>query len=241
VLSFNQTRGTVSFVFIPLLRPSPSSLLRLETDCEGAHSFGQEVDPDGWKVFPSIEIRGILFESRPVSVTVTFALATPLCYTRGSVVPCHLAVQCDDKQALDLFSSEGAPVVRLRKKVKFRIPVGSESGGHLPGAEDRIPISIAVWKLAQERFSGGVSGSQRGLYGELDLPGYLVPSFKFGDFGVKYVVDIHPFDVTGFVPLSDNRLFRTETAVASAFADGLRPRAYVPPGYISDRQGQRLL
>jgi len=235
----------VRFAFISLSRPSSPSLLRLEAYREEALPLGPEVDLDGWKVFPSIKMHGILFHSRPISATVTFALATPLCYTRGSVIPCHLTVRCDDKQALDLFSSEGAAVVRMRRKVDFRWPRSvagvNESGGTLPSAEERIPLSIAVWKLAQEGFTEDVPGSQRELYGELNLPRYLVPSFKFGDFQVKHVVDIHPFDVTGFVPDSGDRLFRTEIAIASAFADGLRPRAYLPPGYIADREGQRSL
>jgi len=234
----------IRFIFTPVSRPSLPSPLRVEAYREGAHPLGPEIDPDGWQVFPNIEMCGLLFHSRSINITASFALATPLCYTRGSVVPCFLTIQCDDKQALDLFSSEDAPVVRMRRKLDFQFPssviLGGNSGaGYLPGTEERIPLSIAMWKSVQEEFTENDTGYKRELYGELNLPRYLVPSFSFGDFRVKYVVDIYPFDVAGFVPISDGRLFRTEITVASAFAEGPRPRAYLPPGYIPDREGQR--
>ncbi|KLO17425.1 hypothetical protein SCHPADRAFT_937119 [Schizopora paradoxa] len=233
----------VRFIFTPLSRPGVPSPLRTEAYREGAHLFGPESDPDGWEVFPSFEVKGILFHTRSIDVTATFALATPLNYTRGSAIPCSLTIQCADRQALALFANEAAPIVRMRRKLEFLFPSsvegGNEGSGYRPDTEERIPLSIAVWKSDVEEFGGGDSENKRELYGELNLPRYLVPSFTFGAFQVKYVVDINPFDVPGFVPVSDDRLFRTEVRISSAFADGPRPKAYLPPGYISDREGQR--
>lgn len=61
----------IRFIFTPLSRPSPPSPLRIEAYREGAHLFGPEIDPDGWEIFSGIELRGILFHSRPITVTVT--------------------------------------------------------------------------------------------------------------------------------------------------------------------------
>ena len=74
--------------------------------------------------------------------------------------------------------------------MKFRtstneIDRGSSSEGVLGGGSklsERVPLSVGVWKAAS---SDSEAQSKRCLYGELNLPPNLVPSFTFGLFGVK--------------------------------------------------------
>lgn len=77
----------------------------------------------------------------------------------------------------------------MRRKLEFLFPSsiegGNEGSGYLPGTEERIPLSIAMWKEAPQEFTGAGNENKRELYGELSLPRYLVPSFSFGAFRVK--------------------------------------------------------
>ncbi len=57
----------------------------------------------------------------------------------------------------------------------------------------------------------------------------------------QYVVDIYPFKVAGFVPASQDRLLRTDIVITSNYGDGPRPRAYMPPGYIADRERKSFI
>ena len=47
----------------------------------------------------------------------------------------------------------------MRRKLEFLFPSsvegGNEGSGYRPDTEERIPLSIAVWKSAAEEFGGG--------------------------------------------------------------------------------------
>ena len=42
-----------------------------------------------------------------------------LCYTRGTVIPCYLTLECLDVHALGLLSTPKSPVIRLTRRVRY--------------------------------------------------------------------------------------------------------------------------
>ncbi|KLO17426.1 hypothetical protein SCHPADRAFT_994414 [Schizopora paradoxa] len=226
------------FEYTPMSKPPPASVLRNEAYLAGSEPLGPNSDAEGWAILSRCEIvRGTLFHTRSVLVKFSFALASPLVYTRGSVAPCSLTIQSDDPQALQLFSSPTAPVVYLRRKMSFRASTNEMDRRSSPKGgstfSEKVPLSVGVWKAAS---SDSELQSKRCLYGELSLPSNLVPSFTFGLFGVKYFVEVHPFNVAGFTPNSRDRLIRSEIEIVAGYGDGPRPKAYLPPGYIAARE-----
>ena len=108
-----------------------------------------------------------------------------MCYTRGSAIPCFLTFRSSDIQALDLLSNPEAPVLQMRRKVKHYAGVDNMGARlALPGADDAIPLSRAVW-APPKSVDLGDGIETRMMYGELNLPSNLVPTFKFGDFEIK--------------------------------------------------------
>lgn len=105
-----------------------------------------------------------------------------------------------------------------------------------------MPLSIGVWKAAASCAEANQEDEPTTtcLFGELNLASGLVPSFSFGIFEAKYVVELLPFNVAGFEPAaSQERLLRKEILTAVNYGDGPKPRAYLPPGYIAARERVR--
>lgn len=202
-----------------------------------------ELDPLGWKIFPPVDMNGTLFHVMKVSVHCTLALALPLSYTRGSVIPCILTLESTDAQALDLLSNPNNPIVHLRRKLNSRVGMDNVGTTIPDGTRDsHLPLSKACWWPPEERSDvpeGEVKATlhKRTLNGEIKVPSEVKPSFTFGKFTLKYFVEIHPFEAAGFVPATESRLFRTEVEVTTEYARGPRPRAYLPPCY--DESGAR--
>ncbi|KAJ3537148.1 hypothetical protein NMY22_g5720 [Coprinellus aureogranulatus] len=79
---------------------------------------GPELDPDGWKQLPEVSIKGTFLETREVTSRYKLFLAKPLSYSRGTVVPCCIAVSCDDVDALSILASPRMLRVRLRRSIR---------------------------------------------------------------------------------------------------------------------------
>ena len=60
-----------SFVYLPLTRAGPPSPLRELSYREESPLIGPQGDPGGWKVFSSVTVAGVLFDTRQVNLQCT--------------------------------------------------------------------------------------------------------------------------------------------------------------------------
>jgi len=125
---------------------------------------------------------------------------------------------------------------RCEKKLVSIIGVNDGDAMTIPGNEANVPLSRATWTAADALTTDGEL-FQRTMHGELRLPTSLVPNFKFGSrFDLKYVVDVYPFKVAGFVPAKDDRLLRTDVAITSDHGGSPGASGERPPFYASLNQ-----
>ncbi|KAF7374745.1 hypothetical protein MSAN_00360000 [Mycena sanguinolenta] len=197
------------FGYIPSTRPDSPSLLRQLAYRENTIIPGPDVDPLGWKASSTAVVRGTLFKTRQAAVHCILSLANPLSYTRGTVIPCRLTLESTDDQALDMFSSPSAPVVILRRCVRFQNPSTSSK----PVEGNDAPYS-------------------RSLEGEIKLAKDLASSSSIGRFTVSYTVVVSSFETVGFTPSSSLPILEEHVTIATTHArDSPRPLAYSPPSY----------
>ncbi|KAH9925011.1 uncharacterized protein BXZ73DRAFT_50171 [Epithele typhae] len=184
----DSTLGTV-VGYRPRIRPGEPSIARQIAYLENTPIPGPDEDPDGWKWLASLPVRGSVFSTRTVDATCTLALALPLCYTRGSVIPCVLALEATDPQALDLLSAPRAPVVRLLRTVATG-ERALETRRGLEFEHERQALATAVWRPAADAVGVGAGGGQhphrrpgrRVLHGEIHLASNLKPTSRLGRF-----------------------------------------------------------
>ncbi|TDL25703.1 hypothetical protein BD410DRAFT_604749 [Rickenella mellea] len=233
-LRIDSKLGT-SLGYSPRIRPDPPSMLRQLAYQNGSPIVGPEGDPKGWTVSQPIPIKGTLFGKRPVeatctlSISVQLALALPLCYTRGTAIPCSMTISARDCQAVDLLATPKSPQVRLLRKVNYGAveqPLGKD-GQTLTHSTTDI-VSAVWWPDGNEECT---DVHTRRLNGEIHLPKDLQPSFIFGRFSVKYVIVFQPFEATAFEATDKVSLFSASVDIATSHAHGPLPRAYAPPGY----------
>lgn len=107
-----------------------------------------------------------------------------LSYTRGSVIPCFLTLQCSDAKALRLFSAPTAVSLCLQRRVRF-YSKPSHSRSEVAWHETCGDMGSAVWWPAAE-----ASGNPniRRLEGEIKLAKDLRPSTCIGHFSVSVSV-----------------------------------------------------
>lgn len=207
--------------YTPVLKEPKPSPLRLQAYKDGSPIPGPTTDPDGWKTFPPVDIKGELFKTRKVAATYSLSIAAPLIYASGTSVPFFLTVESSDGQALGLLSDHHAPDVGIRRKIKT-VPGVGDAGGSIvmPGSEEERPISNVVWTNPPGGQVEGGGPNKRVLYGEMKLPtgSMLRPSFEFGDFHMKYCIDMFAPLITGFVPENKQRLFRTDVEICTVAA-----------------------
>ncbi|KLO17422.1 hypothetical protein SCHPADRAFT_937117 [Schizopora paradoxa] len=217
--------------YTPLVKPPKPSALRLQAYKDKTPIPGPDADPEGWKSFPPVEIKGELFKAKNVTALYSLAIATPLIYAAGTIVHFFLTVESDDEQALALLADPSSPDVSIRRKIKS-IPGVGDTGGNLilPGSEEERPIAKVVWCNPPGDQLTGRSATQRVLYGELKLPpaSTLRPSFEFGDFHMKYCIDMFAPILTGFATDIKHRLFRTDVVICAGHYGEPSPRSYLP-------------
>ncbi|KAJ7364223.1 hypothetical protein DFH08DRAFT_682227 [Mycena albidolilacea] len=216
------------FGYIPATRPDPPSLLRQLAYREGSILPGPEVDPAGWKTSSTAVVRGTIFKSRQAAVHCMLSLANPLSYTRGTVIPCRMTLESTDVQALDMFSCPSAPVVTLRRCVRFQDP-STSSKREVDWVESYEDVSRAVlWPAAD----GNNASYSRSLEGEIKLPKDLTSTSSIGRFTVSYTVVVSSFETVGFTPSSSQPILAEAVTIATTHArDSPRPVAYAPPAY----------
>jgi hypothetical protein len=69
------------------------------------------------------------------------------------VIPCHIAIQCKDLQALDLLAKPKAIAVRLTRCVQHPNDAGqsmSSASLNVAKVEDKIEVERAVWWINPE-------------------------------------------------------------------------------------------
>ncbi|GBE83344.1 hypothetical protein SCP_0503920 [Sparassis crispa] len=168
------------------------------------------------------------------AVTCTLWLAKPLCYTRGSVIPCMMTIETGDSQALDVLSSPKAVIVRLRRHISMGLAnisdMNSRSVRGVPYEPTVQDVKTALWWAPESR---NASVSKRTLHGEILLGLALKPSCELGDFKLSYSVALYPLKAVAFAHAEDceRPLQREFVGIATAYSSGPRPIVYSPPDY----------
>ncbi|KIY51797.1 hypothetical protein FISHEDRAFT_36554 [Fistulina hepatica ATCC 64428] len=226
--SDNQIKTT--FGYVPSTRPDPPSMLRQISYQQGTPIPGPQFDPEGWHICPSVVSRGCVFKSRHIEVRCTLALALPLAYTRGSVIPCRLQIEGQDPQSLDLLSTPSAIVLCLQRRVHTQTAPSPLPFRDILSAscED---VGRAVWWPVNQSCHGEHAYDRhfvREFEGEISLSKDLKPSAAIGPFSLSYEVVLKPFDTAGFTP-------EPPVEITTMYAKGPvpRPRVYAPPEYAS--------
>ncbi|KAF8969354.1 hypothetical protein BDZ97DRAFT_238363 [Flammula alnicola] len=202
-------------IYIPDITPAPASLFRQLAYGENMRVPGPEVDPLGWHTIPPAIVRGRLFAERNVKLQCALSVANPQSYTRGTVIPCHISIESNDTQALDVLASPKTIAVRLIRHVQY-YEDGGQSLSPVQGKQKQAAVSIAVSDsstsggmiedtMEEQRAVwwvnpdvGGQEGKKRTLEGEIHLEKELQPSCEFSLFKVSYAVELLPFETPVF-------------------------------------------
>ncbi|KAJ6623972.1 hypothetical protein B0H10DRAFT_760842 [Mycena sp. CBHHK59/15] len=202
--------------YMPLSRPGPFSYLRQLAYQQNTAMLGPDSDPEGWETLPYVRTRGKLpgstrsFEAKcrvrlsqcagsdPLNRrNVALSCQTPL-YTRGSVIPCALVVECGDPEGLELLSSPDVVVMRMRRSVRYHTGEKTAANfGDIPNKivwKDELDHSeLATWWPAADRAlevdstdAIAVSAWKRMLKGEIHLRPDLITSSAIAHFRIEY-------------------------------------------------------
>ncbi|KAJ7707530.1 hypothetical protein B0H17DRAFT_918282 [Mycena rosella] len=216
------------FGYIPTTRPDPPSMLRQMAYRQNTILPGPDVDPAGWTTSSTAVVRGTIFKSHQAAVHCMLSLANPLSYTRGTVIPCRLTLESNDTQALDMFSAPSAPLVTLRRCVRFQNP-STSSKREVDWVQSFEDVCRAVWWPAP---NGNDAPYSRSLEGEIKLPKDLASTSSIGRFSVSYTVVVSSFETVGFTPSSSQPILVEPVTITTSHArDSPRPNAYAPPAY----------
>jgi len=233
----NSKLGTL-LLYVPCIKPEPPSALRQLAYQEGSPILGPDIDPDGWKTLKPTFINGTIFRDRSIDAKCTLSLAKPLCYTRGTTIPCVMVIESSDEQALDLLSSPRAAVVRLQRRVTYSTEAETPRT-HIAGKEYRAavdyPGTAVFWP------GPACNGKGRRLDGEIQLSKHLKPSSKLMHFSITYNVMVFPFEAIAFYSANKGPLLTEKVEIGTLYAQGPRPKAYSPPTYSdSSSKGSRF-
>ncbi|PPQ66186.1 hypothetical protein CVT24_000163 [Panaeolus cyanescens] len=185
------TKIKTPVVFIPKITPEPYSLMRAEAYAQSALLPSPLSDPEGWHASNTLNITGTTASGAKIDLY----LATPLSYTRGTVIPCYVTIVCEDPDVLKDLSNAKVQQVKLTRTVRFFSNPPREIDRHLkdnkPSVRKEVDeIDIASWwrpskDVAQENTCSI-------LEGEIHLAKTLVPSSEFLPFSVEYSVEMQP-------------------------------------------------
>ncbi|KAI0690121.1 hypothetical protein BC835DRAFT_1418035 [Cytidiella melzeri] len=226
--------------YVPLIEPPPPFPLRQRAYEAKAPIPAPDVDSEGWHSLPSASFKGKISGSRSVDAIYTLSLSKPLSYTRGSVIPLHLLVECDNAQALDLFSSPSAPIVRIKRNFHANYHAGgANEGGRYEKLSDLKAMRMMAYRAVFDYPNEATwwptpceKSGARALQGEICLPGNTKPSAELGLYKLYYNVVLFEPKVEGFDPdgghknVGEVRLVEVE--VATVHAPGPRPISYAP-------------
>ncbi|KAK0223390.1 hypothetical protein IW262DRAFT_1366409 [Armillaria fumosa] len=149
------SRIQTMFGYVSLIRPDAPLLLRQLAYQENSPLLGPDADPDGWQRVSSFTVKGTVFKDREIQVNCVVSLAKPLCYTRGTVIPCFITLASADTQALNLLAVPSCIPIRLRRHVTDYSP---DFAPNSP-TEFRRPNTMDVpkrWKVTSEDLGTGI-------------------------------------------------------------------------------------
>ncbi|PSR81579.1 hypothetical protein PHLCEN_2v6345 [Hermanssonia centrifuga] len=252
-----------SFFYTPLTRAEPPSALRQASYINGHPIIGPDGDPEGWKVLPTVQIAGTLFNTRSVSVECTLSFST------GSPIPMFVTCTSSDEQALDLVCAPSAMRFHLyRERLIGSHATREGAAGQSNNTFREVMCTAAFWPSQESAPEPG----KRTLQGELDVKKGMRPTFTFPRFtlrvsvpcclrdscsqmtlldvsvhggviplfswALQYVLCMFPFEAPGFVPANpDVPLFTERVMVHTLNAVGIIPRSFAPPGYAGSMEG----
>ncbi|KAL1752990.1 hypothetical protein FB107DRAFT_250429 [Schizophyllum commune] len=240
-------RLPVEFTYVPWSVPSPTRQLAYEKHTPPPPP---DADMDGWHTAKSVVVSGLVGEGRhEVEVTCCLSLAKPIAYTRGSVIPLALTFESHDAAALDLLSAPTAPVVRLRRRLRYKADIGKvdegddyegeggsgcQSNGNgraRPPGTTAWTESTTVYDLASwwPREGAPQHTYRRCLGGEIHLKEDLRPTTNFAHWRVEYEVVLFPFDIPSFVGRDREPPVVQPVEIATAYGPGPRPRVVTAP------------
>ncbi|EIM91107.1 uncharacterized protein STEHIDRAFT_152778 [Stereum hirsutum FP-91666 SS1] len=248
--SMNQTlTAKLAYLHRSIAEP-PSTLCVLAYE-DGRPPLGPEADPEGWIVFPPLNVSGTLFDTRPANVQYSLSVASPLSYAVDSPIPLLLTLKSSDSQALDLFTSPSATnsCLFLRRTVALGSHATDESVQARSNNTFTATVARAVfWPHEQgnshehpndsdvdESKGGGV----RSLRGEIYIAKSVKPSISFHRFSLRYDMVFIPPQATGFIPSApqDEPLLAERVNISLSNAPGVQPRSHAPPGYTDPMVG----
>ncbi|KAF8150704.1 hypothetical protein B0H34DRAFT_149037 [Crassisporium funariophilum] len=219
-------RITTAFGYVPSSRPDPPSMLRQLAYQQFLPLPGPSSDPEGWKTVRPVAVRGTMFKTHRVDAKCTLSISKPLCYARGTVLPCFLTLEGRESQVLDMLSVPSSIVVSLRRRVRFYNKTSS-SRQDVAWNETVEDMGSAVWWPSSDNRSDSTT---RHLEGEIRLAKDLRPTSEMGHFSISYAVVLCPFNAVGFT--SDSTVLISEPVqIATMHAKGPRTNAYSPPAY----------
>ncbi|KDR76931.1 hypothetical protein GALMADRAFT_278851 [Galerina marginata CBS 339.88] len=234
ILKSNDTLSA-PFIYIPVIRPPPLPPLRRLAYEEGIPLLGPKIDPDGWLLPKTVEIKGTLLNNRRAtrSVECRLFLAKPLSYTRGSVIPLFLTLESDDKQVLDLLSSPQAISVRVRRRTRYNSEPHKAFESKV-WRDDVDHSQRAVWSHATDYAGEEPPDSLRMLDGELHLKSEMAPTSAMGNYSINYSVVLLSFNTPGFKVEEGPVLLEHPITIVTSFAPGPRPKATTPADFTPD-------
>ncbi|KDR84257.1 hypothetical protein GALMADRAFT_54975 [Galerina marginata CBS 339.88] len=185
-----------SVIFIPEITPDPPSVMRQNAYMANSRLPGPETDLEGWVSLPKLLVKGLMEKCRHVELEYSLYLASPLCYTRGTVIPCYLVISSQDSRSLELLASPKLQYIRLARRVTlFENPLkGIEQ--HVQGKQPKVleefdEAELAVWwsppkDVLQDQHV-------KRLEGEIHLAKELPPSSNFLPFSIEvsHVMSTH--------------------------------------------------
>ncbi|KAJ7650108.1 hypothetical protein FB45DRAFT_886947 [Roridomyces roridus] len=216
--------------YMPVSRPGPPSGLRQLAYQQHVPLPGPDSDPEGWRTSHFVKTQGRLTStSRLVEARCNLSLATPLCYTRGTTIPCAIVIESSDPHTLDLLSFPDSIALRLRRNVRFhsgeKNPTHYTELAKLVWKEELDHSELASWRPAAEKVldSDAIAmyAHRRTLKGEIHLRSDLIPSAAMAHFRIEYSVVLFPFDAPDYESLDGEPLIMEPVEIASDYPDAL--------------------
>lgn len=205
------TKLQAGIVYVPEIVSPPASLLRQVAYSQGMRIPGPVADPLGWHDLSPADIFGKFSNGKAGKLQYTLSLANPLTYTRGTVIPIHLALRSSNLEILDDLPASKDITVRLIRRLQyyqkaayalsrnFSASVHSRSRQNADGrqdedmegaAEEKVVIDQVIW---QEPSATTEDTLVRHFYGEIHLPKDTQPSCGFRLFKISYAVELLSF------------------------------------------------
>ncbi|KAI0635876.1 hypothetical protein C8Q77DRAFT_1155628 [Trametes polyzona] len=224
---------TVPLTYIPLARPSPPSVLR-QLAYQADHPLvGPDGDPDGWKTLGPIRITGVLFKTVPLEADCVFNVSKPLSYTRGGLIHLLCSIRSDNEQFLDLVTTQS-----VRMALVQRITFGDAVQRTRFSQRLSPQLTVKTYERAHVQWwraptVGSAETDTKTFAGELAVPDDLVPPCQILHYGHEYELVFHGLEAVGFTPTAGSKktYLSEPVVIVSAFAQGPRPKSYIPPEY----------